>query len=50
MEVYGPTLEGQRKLVNNIEMILNNNSGVTDIDNYVGVQEKLYSLNINNQK
>ncbi|MEI7851691.1 MAG: efflux RND transporter permease subunit, partial [Kiritimatiellales bacterium] len=50
LEVYGPTLEGQRKLAGDIETLLNSNPGVTDVDSFVGRQEKLDSLKINKQK
>ena len=50
LEVYGPTLAGQRKLAGDIETLLNSNSGVTDVDSFVGRQEKLDSLKINKQK
>jgi len=50
LEVYGPTLEGQRKLGREVESLLNSNSGITDVDSYVGRQEKMDSLKINKQK
>lgn len=50
LEVYGPTLEGQRKLAGDIETLLRSNPGVTDIDSYVGRQEKQDSLKIDKQK
>ncbi|MBF0331833.1 MAG: efflux RND transporter permease subunit [Candidatus Omnitrophica bacterium] len=50
LEVYGPTLDGQRQLAGDIESLLSRNAGVTDVDNYVGRQEKLLSLKIDKQK
>ena len=50
LEVYGPTLEGERKLAVDIEDLLNSNGGVTDVDSYVGRQEKLDSLKVDKQK
>jgi len=50
LEVYGPTLEGQRKLAGEVESLLNSNSGVTDVDNYVGRPEKMDSLKIDKEK
>lgn len=50
LEVYGPTLEGQRQLAGDVEALLDRNSGVTDVDSYVGRQEKLESLKIDQQK
>ncbi len=49
LEVYGPTLAGQRHLAAHVEKLLNSDPGVTDVDSYVGRQEKLYSLRINAQ-
>jgi multidrug efflux pump subunit AcrB len=50
VEVYGPTLDGQRKMANDIELLFKNSPSVTDVDSYVGRQEKLYRLKINKQK
>ncbi len=50
LEVYGPTLAGQRQLAGDVEALLDSNSGVTDVDSYVGRQEKLDSLKIDKQK
>ena len=50
LEVYGPTLKGQRDLAGNIEKLLQADPGVTDVDSYAGRQEKLYSLRIDKQK
>jgi multidrug efflux pump subunit AcrB len=50
VEIYGPSLEGQRKLASDVELLFKNSSSVTDIDSYVGRQEKLYRLKINKQK
>ncbi|HNX53430.1 MAG TPA: efflux RND transporter permease subunit [Pontiellaceae bacterium] len=50
LEVYGPTLEGQRKLAGDIETLLSSNAGVTDVDSYTGRQEKLNRLKIDKQK
>ncbi len=50
LEVYGPTLEGQRQLAGDVETLLNSNPGVTDVDNYVGRQQLQDSLRIDKQK
>ncbi len=50
LEVYGPTLEGQRKLAGDIEALLSRNPGVTDVDSYVGRQETLDRLRVDKQK
>jgi multidrug efflux pump subunit AcrB len=50
IEIYGPDLDGQRKLAGRIESILENNKGVTDIATYVQAREKLMRLRINAQK
>jgi multidrug efflux pump subunit AcrB len=50
VEVYGPLLEGQRKVAGDIELLFKNSPSVTDVDSYVGRQEKLYRLKINKQK
>ncbi|MFH0753854.1 MAG: efflux RND transporter permease subunit [Candidatus Omnitrophota bacterium] len=50
LEVYGPTLYGQRKLAGDIESLLSRNPGVTDIGNYVGRQQAQDTLRIDKQK
>ena len=50
VEVYGPTMEGQRQLAGNVEALLNSNPGVIDVDSFTGRQEKLASLKIDQQK
>ncbi|NTV29069.1 MAG: efflux RND transporter permease subunit [Candidatus Omnitrophica bacterium] len=50
LEVYGPTLEGERKLANDVEALLTANSGVTDIGSYVGREETLDSLKVDQKK
>jgi multidrug efflux pump subunit AcrB len=50
VEVYGPTLEGQRQLAADVEKLFKSSSSVTDVDNYVGEQQKLYSLRIDQKK
>lgn len=49
-EVYGPTLEGQRRLAGDIETLLTGHPGITDIGTYVERQEKLLALKIDKQK
>lgn len=49
-EIYGPSVEGQRELAQKIEELLSKSKGVTDISTYVGAEEKLERLKINNQK
>lgn len=50
LEIYGPTLEGQRSLAERIEKLLAGAEGVTDIDTYVQSPEKLERLRVNTQK
>jgi multidrug efflux pump subunit AcrB len=50
LEVYGPSSEGRLKLAGDIETLLNDNSGVTDIDSYVGRQESLERLRVDQDK
>ncbi len=49
-EVYGPSLDGQRRLAGDITTLLKANDGITDVDSYVGRPEKLLNLRINQQK
>lgn len=50
VEVYGPTLEGMRALAGKVEDLFKQSESVTDVDGFVGRQEKLYRLKINKQK
>ena len=50
LEVYGPTLEGQNELAEQLEKLLSESDSVTDIDTYVQAKEKLTRLQVNTQK
>ncbi|MFA5043559.1 MAG: efflux RND transporter permease subunit [Kiritimatiellia bacterium] len=50
LEIYGPSLDGQRELAGKIERILDNNEGVTDVATYVQAPEKLLQLRVDAQK
>ena len=50
LEIYGPSLEGQRELSQKIEDLLSGSKGVTDITTYTAADEKLERLKINTQK
>lgn len=50
LEIYGPSIDGQRELAQRIEGILDNNQGVTDIATYVQAPEKLLRLRVDAQK
>jgi multidrug efflux pump subunit AcrB len=50
LEIYGPTLEGQKQLAKQIEGLLTSSEGVTDVDTYVQSPEKLSRLRVNTQK
>lgn len=50
LEVYGPTLEGQRRIVRDLEEIFQKTAGVTDVDSFVGRDEKLLRLRIDKNK
>lgn len=50
LEVYGPSREGANEFAGRIEDLLSSNSGVTDIDTYVAVPEKLIRLRVDQEK
>lgn len=50
LEIYGPTLEGQRELAGRVEEILDKHPGVTDVTTFDRASEKLMRLKINAQK
>jgi len=49
-EIYGPSTEGQDELAKKIERLLGTSKEITDIDTYVGRQEKLLRLRVDTQK
>jgi len=50
LEIYGPDLNGQMQLAREIELLLDQSDGITDIDTYVQADQKLDRLRINTEK
>jgi multidrug efflux pump subunit AcrB len=50
LEIYGPTLEGQRAFAEKIEDILKKDKGVTDVGTYVESPQKLLRFKVDTEK